>query len=345
MTTQVSGTRWALVLLALTAPTVTSPVFAQYVATPPPSQSSAAAAPSAQTGELTVTPRNGQSQDQTWSDRYECHRWAKSQSNFDPSQNAANIPAEELGSKREQYRRALVACLEGRGYSVKFGEAAPVPSGTGPSPTRPPSLQPARATRGTPDATEYKTRPVRFQIEGGYTVSTGSTRHLLDDGSNVGFGMTWFPISSFPVGLRVDGSYSSFRARDGLLGSNFNAGHENVYGGDADLQLDLAHGMSNSKLYLFGGAGWYREQTHLRQFSWENGYLCDWWDNCWPGPMPVVTGYERSTSPWHSAWNAGLGWEIAFADDGSFFVEARFLRIAPRDSHTQFVPIRVGLRF
>ncbi|MEA3180895.1 MAG: hypothetical protein QOI59_4418, partial [Gammaproteobacteria bacterium] len=51
------------------------------------------------------------------------------------------------------------------------------------------------------------------------------------------------------------------------------------------------------------------------------------------------------TSPWRSSWNAGLGWEIAYADGASFFLEARYLQIAPRDDKMQFVPISVGLRF
>jgi opacity protein-like surface antigen len=191
--------------------------------------------------------------------------------------------------------------------------------------------------------------PLTFSLEGGYTIAAGSSRQLLEDGSNVGFGLTWFPIPSLPVGLRVDGSYSSFHAKDAFInmvgGPGYTSGRERVYGGDADLQLDLAHQSSRSKLYLFGGAGWYREQTHLRQVSLVDGAYCDFFGYCWPGLVPVITASSRTTSNWRSSWNAGLGWEVALSDHASFFVEARYQWIAPHSDQLQFVPIRVGLRF
>ena len=63
-------------------------------------------------GDVYVYPRNGQSEEQTQNDRYECHSWAVSQSGFDPTrpQQAGN-PAD--------YRRAMVACLDARGYSAR----------------------------------------------------------------------------------------------------------------------------------------------------------------------------------------------------------------------------------
>ncbi len=59
-------------------------------------------------------PATGQSQEQQARDRYECHRWAVSQSGFDPSQ-ATREPTEQLAV---YYQRALGACLSGRGYSI-----------------------------------------------------------------------------------------------------------------------------------------------------------------------------------------------------------------------------------
>jgi opacity protein-like surface antigen len=318
--------------------TVSVPALAQYVATPQPGQT--AAAPSATQAEnLTITAKNGQTQEQQWADRYECHRWAKNQSGFDPTQPASDLTPTQSASRRNQYRRAFTACLEGRGYSVLY--AAP------PTPAPPvPSRQPVPAKRYVPAEPEVRYRPLAVHIDGGYSVATGMTNRYLDDGSNVGFGVTWFPTSALPIGLRVDGSYSSFRARDALLdlsGSNFTSGRENIYGGDADLQLDLAHQSSRSKLYLLGGAGWYRVQTHLRQLSFEQGVVCGFYF-CERGLVPVGTE-SRTTSPWRSSWNAGFGWEVALADGASFFLEARYLQIGPRASKMQFVPIRVGLRF
>ncbi|MFD2406874.1 hypothetical protein ACFSVK_15935 [Azorhizophilus paspali] len=44
----------------------------------------------------------------------ECHRWAVNRSGFDPS-TAIQAPAVATS---DDYRRALGACLSGRGYSI-----------------------------------------------------------------------------------------------------------------------------------------------------------------------------------------------------------------------------------
>jgi Outer membrane protein beta-barrel domain len=319
-----------LVLLA-----ASMPALAQYVATPPPNDSPGA--PRAE--ELRVYPKNGQTQEQQWSDRYECHRWATTQSGFDPTRQVPGAPPENAAG-REGYRRALTACLEGRGYTVRFG-APPAPA---PPPPPAPTTRTKQYSSSKPGLGYH---PITAQIEGGYTVAAGDTSHFVDDGSNVGFGLTWFPTSALPFGVRVDGSYSYFRAKDALLnqfGGGWTSGHQHIYGGDVDLQVDLAHESSWVKMYLLGGAGWYRVQTHLRQVSAEQGLICDPYF-CEPGYFPVLTAVQRTTSPWHSSWNAGFGIEIATSDITSFFIEARYLRIAPSSSKMQFVPIRIGLRF
>jgi hypothetical protein len=64
-------------------------------------------------------PKNGQTQEQQAADQYECHSWAKTQTGFDPTQQAGGVAPGDTGSRREQYQRAMTACLEARGYSVK----------------------------------------------------------------------------------------------------------------------------------------------------------------------------------------------------------------------------------
>nr|WP_312232429.1 hypothetical protein [Pseudomonas sp.] len=59
-------------------------------------------------------PARGQNADLQARDRYECHSWAVSQSGFDPA-TAVSAPAV---SAIDYYRRALGACLSGRGYSI-----------------------------------------------------------------------------------------------------------------------------------------------------------------------------------------------------------------------------------
>ena len=65
----------------------------------------------AEVKDVFVYPRHGQSPEQTSKDRYECYLWAKDQTGFDPSSGEAG--------DTNAYRRALGACLEGRGYTVK----------------------------------------------------------------------------------------------------------------------------------------------------------------------------------------------------------------------------------
>jgi hypothetical protein len=79
-------------------------------AQPPPSTS----------GEnLFIYPKNGQSEQQQANDKYECHKWANQQSGFDPTQSGGGVPPDQNGSARSAYDRAMGACLEGRGYTVK----------------------------------------------------------------------------------------------------------------------------------------------------------------------------------------------------------------------------------
>jgi hypothetical protein len=70
-------------------------------------------------GDVFVYPANGQSPEQQAQDKYECHKWAVGQSGFDPTQAGGGVPGGDNGARRSDYRRALGACLAGRGYSVK----------------------------------------------------------------------------------------------------------------------------------------------------------------------------------------------------------------------------------
>jgi hypothetical protein len=70
-------------------------------------------------GKMFIYPRQGQSEKQQANDRYECHRWAVGQTNYDPTKTSADIPAQQIKLKRAEYQRAMGACLDGRGYTAK----------------------------------------------------------------------------------------------------------------------------------------------------------------------------------------------------------------------------------
>lgn len=107
-----------------------SPSYDGYVVTDPPplTGGAAAVAAPAPAGEaaagdgkgamsLYVYPKNGQSEQQTQSDRYQCHEWAVGQTGYDPANSANDTQAST--ATPESYKRALTACLEARGYSVR----------------------------------------------------------------------------------------------------------------------------------------------------------------------------------------------------------------------------------
>ncbi len=57
-------------------------------------------------GQIFMYPKNGQSADEQASDKAECQKWAADQ-------------AGEVAQNGSDYNRAMVACVEGRGYSAR----------------------------------------------------------------------------------------------------------------------------------------------------------------------------------------------------------------------------------
>lgn len=67
--------------------------------------------------ELFVYPREGQNERQQRSDRFACHEWATGQTGYDPTLVGGGT--DYSAARRANYLRALSACLEGRGYTVR----------------------------------------------------------------------------------------------------------------------------------------------------------------------------------------------------------------------------------
>ena len=313
----------------------------------------------AQSPDLQVQPRNGQSEQQQWSDRYACHAWARSQSGIDPTQAGAAVTPDSA-ARLARYRNAMTACLQARGYAAQYGVApAPAPEPAAPAPpVAVPAPLPRMALPPAPPAPpllvqrelpapQFQYRPLAWQIEGGDTITQDSAAAALRDGWNLGLGLTWYPSPSLPLGLRADGTYSRFGETWNSLSQYASAGmptfgHEDLYGGDLDLELDLPLG-PRMKEYFVGGVGWYSEQTTVGQISYEQGLVCGFYF-CGPGTAPVASIYRDTSDVLHS-WNAGLGLEFAIDNLSSFFIEARYQRLQPASSGMNFIPIRVGFRF
>jgi Outer membrane protein beta-barrel domain len=192
--------------------------------------------------------------------------------------------------------------------------------------------------------------PFRFQVDGGGTITQRASENALNNGWNVGAGITWYPTSLLPLGLRFDGSYNEFSARGALLNqasatyqTRVDEGTIKMWGGDGDVELDFHLGAS-ARLYLFGGVGWYRQQTTYRQYQVQSATFCGWW-GCAPGYYGTHAIVERDTTDWHFAKNAGFGLEFGIGQRASFFVDARYMRVNPSSRRFDFLPIRAGLRF
>ncbi len=200
------------------------------------------------------------------------------------------------------------------------------------------------------DNNGFKYHPFRFHIDGGGTITQRANSSLLDNGWNAGLGVSWFPTSHLPLGVRVDGTYNEFSIRTPQLnqasatyGNRVDNGTEKMWGGDVDLEMDLPLS-PYVRMYLLAGGGWYRQQTTYRQTNYYPGLLCDWW-GCGPGYYGVDSIIARNLTTWHFAKNAGVGFEFAMGPWTSFFVEARYMRVNPNDAKSDFLPIRAGLRF
>jgi hypothetical protein len=89
-----------------------------YVVTRPPNEAEVSTDAHVN-NDLFIYPKNGQSEQQQSTDRFECHSWANKETSYDPSLPGGGVQDKEANDKRASYFRAMTACLEGRGYSVK----------------------------------------------------------------------------------------------------------------------------------------------------------------------------------------------------------------------------------
>ncbi len=191
---------------------------------------------------------------------------------------------------------------------------------------------------------------IHWHIEGGYAPTIGRTSDYLNGGGSIGGGFTFTPATGSPFSLRADLSYSQFNATRHLLylGAQQNQteiddGTGRIINLDLDGVLNIPLG-PRARGYLFAGVGGAHRRIELTQTAGFAGYYCDDWSGfCGVGVFPgdVLVAREDTT---RFAWNAGLGVEFPMYSGQTFFVEARYDRIET-DQPTEFIPIRVGLRF
>ncbi|MEL0169152.1 MAG: DUF6515 family protein [Pseudomonadaceae bacterium] len=89
---------------------------AQYVVVDAPDSAHSSSAGS---DELFIYPARNQTDKQQSQDRYECHQWGSNQTGYDPTQPYGGVAASQSAASRADYQRAMTACLEARGYTVR----------------------------------------------------------------------------------------------------------------------------------------------------------------------------------------------------------------------------------
>ncbi|MBI4763977.1 MAG: hypothetical protein HY787_05155 [Deltaproteobacteria bacterium] len=88
---------------------------------PPPAQSSPLPPSASQRsgGKMFIYPRQGQTEEKKAEDVDQCHDWAVDQTGFDPSKPPEGAPDAQTIQKSSDYFRAISACLEAQGYTVR----------------------------------------------------------------------------------------------------------------------------------------------------------------------------------------------------------------------------------
>jgi hypothetical protein len=212
----------------------------------------------------------------------------------------------------------------------------------------------ASAAAGAQNYTERYYAPeehVHWHIDTGYAATSGAIADALDGGWTFGGGFSWRPAYSSPFALRTDLNYSRFDATRQLIAINqplYQTQINDGYGEVVDLAVDGEYEAPITP-YISGfavaGAGAAYRRLALTQTVAYGDYFCDpWFGYCEFGVAPgeVIVASEDTT---RFEWNAGVGLDFALGGGESFFVEARFTRIQTPTQPTDFIPIRVGLRF
>ena len=89
------------------------PTRAGYVVSPSPYGDERKDEVAATVEDMYIYPAQGQSLQQQADDKYQCHRWAVDQTQYDPTSADFDAP------RRADYVRTMTACLTGRGYTVR----------------------------------------------------------------------------------------------------------------------------------------------------------------------------------------------------------------------------------
>jgi hypothetical protein len=90
-----------------------------YYPPPAPSSQLPPSASGESGGKMFIYPRQGQSEEKKAEDVDKCHDWAVGQTGFDPAKPPEGPPNAQAAQKSGDYFRAISACLDAKGYTVR----------------------------------------------------------------------------------------------------------------------------------------------------------------------------------------------------------------------------------
>jgi len=185
-------------------------------------------------------------------------------------------------------------------------------------------------------------RPLQWFIDGGGSITAGTTADFLDSGWSIGTGFTLRPVPGQPFMLRADLNYNRFSGTNQLISLGQAVNQTPVDNGYGQTVTGFLNGVLEApvspwmRFYVTGGVGLGYRRIELTQ----NGFVCSPFF-CGPGYGGNAVAASDDT---RFAWNAGLGVDFALPGGQSWFVEARYERIETQEP-TEYIPIRFGLRF
>lgn len=106
---------------------------------------------------------SGQTQTQKEIDLYACETWATDQTGFDPITHTDSMPSAESTARHSQYRLAMAACLQARGYAVSVA-----------APLAPPAVSPAQRPVAAVAPAAVPAPPGKWKFLGRYPSPIGA---------------------------------------------------------------------------------------------------------------------------------------------------------------------------
>jgi Outer membrane protein beta-barrel domain len=183
-----------------------------------------------------------------------------------------------------------------------------------------------------------------FNVGGGFTTQTNRTADHLDGGGNLqlGAGINLGRVFSLGCTFMFNGMGLTRSTLDAV---NEPDGHAHVFTLTVEPKLRVP--IWRGQAYVLGGGGWMRRTVTFTQPVLATTFVFDpWWGYYGPALVPASQNVGSVTQD-AGVWDVGAGFDIPLPKSTSWklYVEARYFEGLTDQTHTEIVPITVGLRW